>query len=57
MRRYLAAEGWVSYRTPRRAKQLDGLEEWLAERLSRRRGFGQAVSPVTSSIFRRNRAK
>ena len=35
VRRYLAAGGWVGYRTPRRAKALDGLEE-LA---------GGAVSP------------
>ncbi len=43
VRRYLAAEGWVSYRTPRRAKQLDGLEEWLAERFRRHRGNADVV--------------
>jgi len=29
VRRYLAADGWVSYRTARRVKKLDGLEEQL----------------------------
>ena len=43
VRRYLAAEGWVSYRTPRRAKQLDGLQEWLAERFRRHRGNADVV--------------
>jgi hypothetical protein len=31
VRRYLAAGGWTGYRTPRRAKALDGLEDWLVE--------------------------
>ena len=39
----LAAEGWVSYRTPRRAKKLDGLEGWLAERFRRHRGNADVV--------------
>ena len=43
VRRYLAAEGWVSYRTPRRAKKLDGLEGWLAERFRRHRGNADVV--------------
>jgi transposase len=43
VRRYLAAEGWVSYRRPRRAKQLDGLQEWLAERFFRHRGNADVV--------------
>ena len=43
VRRYLAAEGWVSHRTPRRAKQLDGLQEWLAERFRRHRGNADVV--------------
>jgi hypothetical protein len=37
VRRYLAAEGWVGYRRPRRAKALDGLDDWLAERFRRHR--------------------
>ena len=43
VRRYLAAEGWVDYRSPRRAKILDGLEAWLAERLTRHRGNAEVV--------------
>jgi transposase len=43
VRRYLAAEGWVSYRRPRRTKKLDGLEEWLAERFRRHRGNADVV--------------
>ena len=43
VRRYLAAEGWVSYRRPPRAKQLDGLEEWLEERFRRHRGNADVV--------------
>src|SRR3712207_6950718 len=38
VRRYLAEGGWVAYRAPRRAKALDGLEDWLAERFRRHRG-------------------
>ena len=43
VRRYLAAEGWVSYRRPRRAKTLDGLQEWLSERFRRHRGNADVV--------------
>jgi transposase len=43
VRRYLAANGWVSYRAPRRTKKLDGLEEWLAERFRRHRGNADVV--------------
>jgi transposase len=43
VRRYLAAGGFVSYRTPRRAKRLDGLEEWLGERFRRHRGNADVV--------------
>jgi hypothetical protein len=32
VRRYLGGSGWTAYRTPRRRKALDGLEDWLAER-------------------------
>jgi transposase len=43
VRRYLATEGWVSYRTPRRAKLLDGLEAFVAERFFRHRGNADVV--------------
>ncbi len=43
VRRYLAAGGYVSYRTPRRAKKLDGLEEWLRERFRQHRGNADVV--------------
>jgi transposase len=43
VRRYLAAEGWVGYRKPRRGKKLDGLQEWLAERFRRHRGNADVV--------------
>ncbi len=43
VRRYLAAEGWVSYRRPRRSKRLEGLEAWLEERFFRHRGNADVV--------------
>src|SRR5215831_9498167 len=43
VRRYLAAGGYVSYRTPRRTKKLDGLEEWLRERFRQHRGNADVV--------------
>ena len=43
VRRYLAAEGWVGYRRPRRPKLLEGLEDWLAERFRRHRGNADVV--------------
>jgi transposase len=43
VRRYLAAGGWVSYRTPGRASALDGLEAWLAERFRQHRGNADVV--------------
>jgi transposase len=43
VRRYLASEGWVSYRTPRRPRKLDGLEDWLSERFRRHRGNADVV--------------
>jgi transposase len=43
VRRYLAAGGWTGYRTPRRAKALDGLEDWLAERFRQHRGNADVV--------------
>jgi hypothetical protein len=38
VRRYLAAEGWIGYRVQRRRRRLEGLDDWLAERLRRHRG-------------------
>ena len=35
--------GWAGYRTPRRGKILDGLEDWLAERFRRHRGNAEVV--------------
>lgn len=43
VRRYLAADGWVGYRKPRRMRKLDGLEDWLAERFRRHRGNADVV--------------
>lgn len=43
VRRYLAGGGWVAYQAPRRAKALDGLERWLAERFRRHRGNADVV--------------
>jgi transposase len=43
VRRYLAAEGWLSYRRPRRRKVLDGMDAWLAERFRRHRGNADVV--------------
>jgi len=43
VRRYLAAEGWIGYRAPRRSKKLDGVQDWLAERFRRRRGNADVV--------------
>src|ERR687886_1497433 len=43
VRRYLAGGGWAAYRAPRRAKALDGLEVWLAERFRRHRGNADVV--------------
>jgi hypothetical protein len=34
VRRYLKTDGWAAYRTPRRAKVLDGLDDWHAERFA-----------------------
>lgn len=43
VRRYLSAGGYVSYRKPRRSKKLDGLDDWLAERIRRHRGNADVV--------------
>ena len=38
VQRYIAAEGWVPFRSPSRSGALSGLEVWLAERFRRHRG-------------------
>jgi hypothetical protein len=43
VRRYLVAEGWVGYRVPRRSRRLEGLDDWLAERLRQHRGNAEVV--------------
>jgi transposase len=43
VRRYLGAGSWLPYRAPRRAKALDGLEGWLAERFRQHRGNADVV--------------
>jgi hypothetical protein len=43
VKRYLAAGGWVAYRSPERASQLAGLEAWLKERLRRHRGNAEVI--------------
>jgi len=43
VRRCIESGGWAAYRKPRRAKVLDGLEDWLAERLRRHRGNADVV--------------
>jgi transposase len=43
VKRHLRQGGWQPYRQPRRAKALDGLEDWLAERFRRHRGNADVV--------------
>jgi transposase len=43
VKRYVAAGGWRSFATPRRAGKLDGLEAWLRERFHRHRGNADVV--------------
>jgi transposase len=43
VRRYVAAGGWVPYRSPERASALDGLAGWVAERFRRHRGNADVV--------------
>jgi transposase len=40
---YIAAGGWTPYRQPERKKALDGLAEWLRERLRRHRGNADVI--------------
>jgi transposase len=43
VKRYLAAGGWVGYRSPDRASRLAGLEVWLKERFRRHRGNAEVI--------------
>jgi transposase len=43
VRRYIEAQGWAAYRTPGRARKLDGLEQWIAERFRQHRGNAEVV--------------
>lgn len=43
VRRYLRAGGWLPYKAPGRRGALDGLEEWLAERLRQHHGNADVV--------------
>ena len=43
VKRYLETGGWQPYQKPKRHKLLDGLENWLRERLRRHRGNGDVV--------------
>ena len=43
VQRYIAAEGWVPFRSPPRPGALSGLEGWLAERFRRHRGNADVV--------------
>ncbi len=40
---YIAAGGWTPYQQPERKKALDGLAEWLRERLRRHRGNADVI--------------
>ena len=46
---YIAAGGWTPYRQPARKKALDGLEDWLRERLRRHRGNADVVRQELAS--------
>jgi transposase len=43
VKRYLAAGGWVAYRSPERAGRLAELEAWLKERFRRHRGNAEVI--------------
>lgn len=49
VKRYLQKGGWRPYRSPRRAKALDGLEDWLAERFRRHRGNADVIRQELAS--------
>ena len=49
VRRYLAAEGWVAFRTAPRANRLSGLEGWVSERFRRHRGNADVLRQELAS--------
>ena len=49
VQRYIAAEGWVQFRSPPRPGALSGLEGWLAERFRRHRGNADVVRQELAS--------
>jgi transposase len=49
VQRYIAAEGWVPFRSPPRTDALSGLEGWLTERFRRHRGNADVVRQELAS--------
>ncbi len=49
VRRYLAAEGWVAFRTTPRVNKLSVLEGWLSERFRRHRGNADVLRQELAS--------
>src|SRR5215210_5960710 len=49
VQRYIAAEGWVPFRSPPRPGALSGLEGWLTERFRRHRGNADVVRQELAS--------
>jgi transposase len=52
VKRHLRRGGWRAYRQPRRARALDGLEAWLAERFHRHRGNADVVRQELASAHK-----
>jgi hypothetical protein len=46
VKRYIEAGGWQPFRQPTRRKLLDGLDDWLRERLRRHRGNAPLPGPT-----------
>jgi hypothetical protein len=49
VRRYLEAGGWQPFKKPERRKLLDGLDDWLRERLRLHRGNADLGSARSSA--------
>jgi transposase len=43
VKRYIAAEGWVEYQKPDRARALEGHKEWLSEQMRKHRNNAEVV--------------
>ena len=52
VKRYLETGGWQPYKKPKRQKLLEGLENWLRERLRRHRGNADVVRQEGQSGWR-----